>query len=194
MLSGLMKRWMALMSEISISFASAAGARAQFNDNGSRDSTSQPAALSTLLSDRPFFGTRSLLTLSGDYVNTPKEDFEQLGKWTTPLTLDQMDGMIGEVAFGEAKKQGDWQLSLRYKLMAMDNEWRAIADSSAALTLSDRRSQVLKASYNIRDWWKLGIAAVVEDRPGLNSATDPSILGLGTRQGLGFQIDTSLKF
>ena len=182
------------MAAISISFACAAGALAQFNEDASSDLTSQQAALSRVLSDRPFFGTRSVLTLSGDYVNTPKEDFEQLGKWTAPLTLDQMDGVIGEVAFGEAKKQGEWQLSLRYRLMAMDSEWRAIADSSAGLTLSDRRSQVLKASYNIRDWWKFGVAAVVEDRPGSVSATDPSILGLGTRQGLGFQIDTSLKF
>ena len=182
------------MAAISIWFAGAAGARAQFNEDASSDSTSQQPALSTVLSDRPFFGTRSVLTLSGDYVNTPKEDFEQFGKWTAPLTLDQMAGVIGEVTFGEGRKQGEWQLSFRYKLMAMDSEWRAIADSSAGLTLSDRRSQVLKASYNIRDWWKLGIAAVVEDRPGSDSAMDPSMFGLGTRQGLGFQIDTSLKF
>jgi hypothetical protein len=185
---------MALMSAISIWLVGATGARAQLNEDALADSTSQQAALSKVLSDRPFFGTRNVLTLSGDYVNTPKEDFEQFGKWTTPLTLDQMNGVIGEVTFGEARKRGEWQLSLRYKLMAMDSEWRAIADSSAGLALSDRRSQVLKASYNIRDWWKLGIAAVVEDRPGSDSATDPSMFGLGTRQGLGFQIDTSLKF
>jgi hypothetical protein len=189
-----MKQWIAIIAAISISAAGAAGARAQFTEDASADSTSQQAALSKVLSDRPFFGTRNVLTLSGDYVNTPKEDFEQSGKWTTPLTLDQMHGAIAEVAFGEAKKQGEWQLSYRHKLMAMDSEWRAIADSSAGLTLSDRRSQVLKASYNVRDWWKLGIAAVVEDRPSSDNATDPSMLGLGTRQGLGFQIDTSLKF
>lgn len=185
------------MAAISIWFGGAASAKAQFTEDTSADLTSQQPALRKVFSDRPFFGTQSVLSLSGDYALTPKEDYEMSGKWNMwdmPLTLDQMHGAIAEVAFGEARKQGEWQLSLRYKLMTMDNEWQAIADSSTGLSLSDRRSQVLKASYNIRDWWKLGVAAVVEDRFGSDSATDPSVLGLGTRQGLGFQIDTSLKF
>jgi hypothetical protein len=78
--------------------------------------------------------------------------------------------------------------------MTMDSEWQAIADANAGLTLSDRRSQVLKASYNLRDWWKLGIAAVLEDKSGADPGTDPFIFGLSGRQGLGFQVDTSLKF
>jgi len=102
--------------------------------------------------------------------------------------------LIGEVAFGENEKQGQWQVSYRYKLMTMDEQWQAIAAYSSDLTLSERRSQVLKASYSIRDWWKLGLAAIVEDRPGADMTIDPSLFGTTGRGSLGFQIDTSLKF
>jgi len=174
--------------------ASCAYAAAQTSGDGLAGSADQQPALRKLLSNKPFFGTQNVLTLGGNYVNTPREDFEQTGVWSQPLTLDQMDGVIGEVSFGEAIKQGEWQLTFRYKLMTMDSEWQAIADSNSGLTLSDRRSQVLKASYNVRDWWKLGIAALVEDKSGADPGTDPFILGPNGRQGLGFQVDTSLKF
>ena len=147
-----------------------------------------------MLSDKPFFGTQSVLTLSGDYINSPKEDFETYGVWSQPFTLEDMNGVIAKVDFGEARKQGDWQLSYRYRLMVTDTNWQRIADYSGGLTLSDRRSQVLKASYNVRDWWKFGVAAVVEDRFGPDSSTDSPTFGLGGRGSYGFQLDTTLKF
>lgn len=150
-----------------------------------------------MFSDKPFFGTQPSLTLNGSYVNTPKEDYEETGVWnvwTLPLSLDEMHGMIAEVSFGDTGKQGQWQLTYRRKMMTMDSEWQAIADSNSALSLSDRRSQVLKASYSVRDWWKVGVAAVVEDRYGTEPTLDIGSFGLNNRDSLGFQIDTSLKF
>lgn len=179
---------------LSIWVAGAVGASVQTSDDVLATSTGQQTGLRKVLSDRPFFGTQNVLTLSGDYVNTPREDFEQSGVWSQQLALDQMDGAFAQVAFGEATKRGEWQLSYRHKLMNMDSDWQSIAVSSPSLTLSDRRSQVLKASYNIRDWWKLGVSAVVEDRYGMDSNIDPSTFDLSGRQSLGFQIDTSLKF
>ncbi len=158
------------------------------------DSASQSPVLRKVFSNKPFFGTQSVLTLSGTYVNTPREDFLETGVWNLPLTLDQMSGVIGEISFGEATKQGQWQLSYRYKVMTMDSEWQAIADSSGGLSLADRPSHVLKASYNIRDWWKIGVAAVVEDRSSVDPTVDPGTLGLNSQESLGFQIDTLLKF
>jgi len=102
--------------------------------------------------------------------------------------------MIAEVSFGDTARRGQWQVSYRQKVMTMDSEWGAIADSNSALSLSDRRSQVLKASYNLRDWWKVGVAAVVEDRYGSEPTIDAGSFGLNNRSSLGFQIDTSLKF
>ena len=138
-----------------------------------------------------------MLTLSGTYVNTPKEDYQQTGVWnvwTLPLSLGEMHGMIAEISFGDTAKQGQWQLSYRYKVMTMDSEWRAIADSSGGLSLADRPSHVLKASYNIRDWWKIGVAAVVEDRSSVDPTVDPGAFGLNSQESLGFQIDTLLRF
>jgi hypothetical protein len=182
------------MVAISIWFAGAAAAVAQITEPVPENSDSGQPGLRKSLSDRPFFGTQPVLSLGGDYVNTPREDFLETGMWNLPLSLDQMDGVIAEVAFGDARKQGEWQLSYHYKVMAMDSEWESIADSNAGLTLSDRRSQVLKASYNVRDWWKLGFSAVVEDRLGTDAGADPYAFGLNSRESLGFQIDAVLKF
>ena len=167
-------------------FAVAVSVKAQTNETAS--------VYKTILSDRPFFRTQSVLTLSGDYVNTPKEDFEMLGVWNLPLTLDQMDGLIAGVAFGDGQQQGQWQLAYRRKLATLDTSWETIADASSGLTLSDRRSQVLKANYNVRNWWRLGIAAFVEDRFGDDAGTDPVPLIPNSHQSIGFQIDTTLKF
>jgi hypothetical protein len=145
-----------------------------------------------VLSDRPFFNTQNVLTLSGNYVNTPREDFLESGAWNLPLALDQMDGLVAGVAFGDGADQGQWQLAYHRKLMTMDTSWQAIADANSGLTLSDRRSQVLKANYNVRNWWRVGVAAFVEDRFGSDSDTVPLLPGNG--QSLGFQIDTTLKF
>ena len=150
--------------------------------------------LRKVITDKPFFGTQSVLTLNGSYVNTPREDLEQTGKFDLPLTLDQMDGVIGELSFGDDVKQGQWKLSYRYRIMTTDNEWQAVAMANSDLALSDRHTQMLKASYSVREWWKLGLAAVVEDRPGADFTSSPSLLGANGRGSLGFQIDTSLKF
>jgi hypothetical protein len=189
-----MRNTLILMVVISIWLAGTMRARAQFSEDPSAESAGQPTGLRAVISDKPFFGTRSVLTLSGDYINTPKEDFETYGVWSQPFKLEEMNGVIAKVDFGEARKQGEWQLSYRYRLMVTDTDWQRIADYSGGLTLSDRRSQVLKASYSVRDWWKLGVAAVVEDRPGTDASADPSAFGLGGRGTYGFQLDSTFRF
>src|ERR1017187_7227114 len=181
-----MGKLVVLIVASSICFIAAATVKAQTSDTS--------PALKTVLSDRPFFRTSIVLTLSGDYVNTPKEDFEASGAWNLPLTLDQMDGLIAGVAFGDGDQQGQWQLAYRRKLMTVDTSWQPIADASSGLTLSDRRSQVLKANYNVRNWWRLGIAAFVEDRFGDDAGSDAVPLLPNSHQSIGFQIDTTLKF
>lgn len=189
-----MRKTLTWMAVISIGLAGTMRARAQFSEDPSTNSADQPSGLRAVLSDEPFFGTQSVLTLSGDYINSPKEDFEYTGVWSQPFTLEEMDGVIAKVDFGEAKKRGDWQLSYRYRLLVTDTDWQRVADSSAGLTLSDRHSQVLKASYNVRDWWKLGVAAVVEERLGTDASADSPTFGLGGRESYGFQLDSTFKF
>ena len=192
-----MKKWITWMAVVLIGCLPVVGAMAPPVEPPPDDSADQSPAVRKLLSNKPFFGTESMLTLNGSYVNTPKEDYEETGVWdvwTLPLALDEMHGMIAEISFGDTAKQGQWQLTYRQKVMTMYSEWQAIADSNSALSLSDRRSHVLKASYNVRDWWKVGVAAVVEDRYGSEPTLDIGSFGLNNRDSLGFQIDTSLKF
>ena len=134
-----------------------------------------------------------MLTLGGNYVNSPKEDFETFGAVNPPLTLDQLSGVIAEIGFGEAKKRGEWQVVYRRRLMSADVSAQAFNEFSRSLSLASPYSQVLKASYNIRDRWQLGIAAVVIDRSDTDLAGKA---GAGQRGGdaFGFQIDTSFRF
>jgi hypothetical protein len=188
-----MKASIMLIVASSVCLIGALAATAQTNQ-ASTTSTDQPVVLKKTLSDKPFLGTQSVLTLGGDYVNTPKEDYESTGVWSMPLTLDQMHGIIAEIGFGEARKQGEWQLRYRRKLMTMDPTWQVLADASHGLSLSDRRGDVLTASYNLRDWCQLGLAAFVEDKAGSDAGPDPIAFGLRNRESLGLQIDTSFRF
>jgi hypothetical protein len=181
-----MKKLVFLFAVCAMCFIVAVSVKAQTNETGS--------AYRTMLSDRAFFRTQSVLTLSGDYVNTPQEDFEQLGEWNLPLMLDQMDGFIAGVAFGDGEQQGQWQVAYRRRLVTVDTSWQAVADANSGLTLSDRRSQVLKANYNVRNWWRVGVAAFVEDKFGNDTGSDTAPLLPANGQSLGFQIDTTLKF
>jgi hypothetical protein len=189
-----MKKWVILSVAGAVGLATVAVLPGQTNQDVLPSSSNTEAGLKMALFDKPIFGTQPVLTLSGDYVATPKEDYETLGVWDQPLTMDQLYGVVGKVAFGDTRKQGEWQLAYTHKLMTMDRSWQAIADSNTALTLADRRVQVIKASYNLRDWWRLGLAAVVEDKSGAETGPDPTPLGLGSGQSLGIQIDTSLSF
>lgn len=194
---GKMKRWIITLAAMLMGALPAIGAPVPPVEPPSDNSAGQSPALRKVLSDTPFFGTQSLLTLNGSYVNSPTEDYQQTGvwnPWSLPLSLEDMRGMIAEISFGDATRRGQWQLSYRQKVMTMDTEWQAIADSNSTLSLSDRRSQVLKASYNLRDWWKVGVAAVVEDRYGAEPTIDVGSFGVNNRSSLGFQFDTSLKF
>jgi hypothetical protein len=192
-----MKKWITLLAAMLIGALPVIGAPVPPVETPSDNSAGQSPALRKQLSDKPFFGTQSLLTLNGSYVNTPTENLQETGVWdvwSLPLSLEDMHGMIAEISFGDAARQGQWQLTYRQKVMTMDSEWKAIADSNSALSLSDRRSQVLKASYNVRDWWKVGVAAVVEDRYGSEPTVDVGSFWLNNRSSLGLQIDASLKF
>jgi hypothetical protein len=192
--NGRVKKWVLLIVAGAIGLARPAVVTGQTNQDALPGANSTETGLKRTLFDKPIFGTQPVLTLSGDYVPTPKEDYEMFGVWEQPLTLDQIHGVVAKVAFGEARKQGEWQLAYTHKLMTMDRSWQAVADANPGLTLSDRRVQVIKASYNLRNWWQLGLAAVVEDKLGTETGPDLIPLGLGSGRSLGFQVDTSLKF
>ena len=166
---------------------------AQTNAAAPGISNSTPGLKKTF-SEEPFLGTKRVLTLSGDYVNSPKEDFEAIGVWTPPLSLEEMHGMVAEIGFGDATKKGEWQLRFKRKIKTMDSAWQAMTDAARNVSLSDRRRQVFKASYNLKDWWQVGVSGLVEDKVGSDTGLDLIPLGIHNGQSLGFQIDTLFKF
>ena len=104
-----MKRWITTLGAILTGALLAVGAPVPPVEPPPDDSAGQSPALRTMLSDRPFFGTQSLLTLNGTYVNTPMENYQQTGlwdKWDLPLSLEDMRGMITEISFGNAARRG----------------------------------------------------------------------------------------
>jgi hypothetical protein len=131
-----MKTLLMLMAAGSLWLAGTLVAPAQTNV-AVAGTSSQTSGLKKSISEKPFLGTKNVLTLSGDYVNTPKEDYEMTGVWTDPLTLEEMHGMIAEIGFGEATKKGEWQLRFKRKLMTMDNSWRVEANEFSSAYLLD---------------------------------------------------------
>jgi hypothetical protein len=137
--------------------------------------------------DKPFMGTASLLTLSGEYDKNLKPAFESLPD-------DQTTGWTAQIGFGDAKKKGQWQIAYQYKYLEADATWDAITDSDFGNGGTDRKGHVIKAAYNLQDWWQLGFAAFVtqkiSDRP--NSGHDT--VGFAGEDHLRIQVDSVFKF
>ena len=104
-----MSKIVILFAALTICLVTALPVKAQFSDSS--------PSVKTVLSDKPFFNTPSVLTLTGDYVNSPREDFLQSGSYNLPLALDQMDGLVAGVTFGDNAQRGQWQLAYSRKLI-----------------------------------------------------------------------------
>src|SRR5437868_5192081 len=116
-----MNRWISLVAVVVLGFAAELPAQFEQDLLISPSETAATSGLRRTLSQKPFFGTESVLTLTGDYINSPKEDFETIGVWTTPLSLDELHGVVAGLAFGNGTKPGQWQLSYRKRLMVADS-------------------------------------------------------------------------
>jgi len=110
-----------------------------------------------LLSERPFLGTPALLTVSGEYDTNLKGVYGDLAD-------DQTDGWTVQVAFGEAKKKGQWQVAYQFKHLEADAVWDALTDSDFGTGGTDRKGHIVKGAYNVQDWWQLGIAAIITEK------------------------------
>jgi len=190
-----MKQYIALMIAVgSVLLAGARIVEAQTNQITSPSPPATDSGLSTMLSQKQFLGTRPVLRLDGEYVNTPEEDYEMLGMWSSPVAMDQPNGLLAELYFGNAQKRGEWQLAYKRRLTTLDSSWEATADANPDFTASQRAVEVLKASYAVLDWWQVGVAAVFEQKPGIDTGLEPRPFGLGGGESLAIQIDTTMKF
>ena len=64
-----------------------------------------------------------------------------------------------------AKKKGEWQVAYQYKYLEADAVMDAVADSDwGTVGGTDRKGHVVKAAYNIQEWWQLGITAFITEK------------------------------
>lgn len=158
-----------------------------------------------------FLGAPVMLTLSGEYVSNINSAFNSVtlptgGTPSVPVleTFDgDTDGWTVQLAFGEAKKRGEWQVAYQYKHLGADAVWDAITDSDWGEGGTDRMGHVVKAGYNVRDWWQLSIGVFVtekiSDRPNSlpaawGSNANHNTRGMNGEEQLRFQIDSSFRF
>jgi hypothetical protein len=144
--------------------------------------------------EKPFLGTPSVLTFSGEYLHNLAGDYETLTGSTQTLSPDQTDGWAVQAAFGGNKKKGEWQVAYQYKHLEADATWDAISDSDFGLGGTDRKGHVVKASYNIRDWWQLGLAAFITEKISSRPNSGENTRGLSGEELLRAQMDSAFKF
>jgi hypothetical protein len=139
------------------------------------------------LCDPPFFGTPAVLSFSGEYDQNTRSAFEN-------VPGDATEGWTVQVAFGDARKKGQWQVVYQYKRQEADSTWDAITDSDFGNGGTDRKGHVVKAAYNLQDWWQLGFAAFITEKISNRPNSGHNTVGIAGQDLLRVQVDTVLKF
>jgi hypothetical protein len=138
---------------------------------------------------RPFLGTPAIITMSGEYDENLAHAFDKVA-----VDRGATVGYTGQIAFGEAKKKNQWQVAYQYKYLEADAVWDAITDSDWGNGGTDRKGHVVKALYNLQDWWQLGFTAFItrkiSDRPNSGHNT----VGVAGEDLLRIEADTVFKF
>ena len=100
-----------------------------------------------------------------------------------------------QLAFGGNKKQGEWQVAYQYKYLEADAVWDALTDSDWGLGGTDREGHVVSGTYNVRDWWQLGVKALVTDKISSRANSAQNTRGnVSDDYLLRVQMDTVFKF
>ncbi|MCS7047917.1 MAG: putative porin [Verrucomicrobiae bacterium] len=147
------------------------------------------------LQRQPFFGTPAIVTVSGEYVKNLADAYESLRGAVTNVSPDQTEGWTVQVAFGEAKKKGQWQVAYQYKYLEADAVLDSWTDSDWGTGGTDREGHVVKAAYNFQDWWQVGLTAFITEK--ISNRPDSGHNISAPRRGedlLRLQLDTLFRF
>ncbi|MCX7887808.1 MAG: putative porin [Verrucomicrobiae bacterium] len=151
-----------------------------------------------LVSERPFFGTTPLLTLSGEVDKNIKNAYKTLAGSSQTIDPDQTFGWTVQLAFGEARRKGEWQIAYQYKYLPADVTFDSLTDSDWGAGGTDRQGHAIRGMYNIRDWWQIGITAFltskISDRPNTGHNTIGAIGPNHGQEMLRILVDTSFRF
>ena len=147
----------------------------------------------TLCKD-PFLQTPAMLTFAAEYIHNFANDYDKLSGSTQTQSPGQTDGWTVQVAFGSNKKRGEWRLAYQYKYLEADAVWDAVTDSDFGLGGTDREGHILRASYNVRDWWQLGFAGFITEKISSRPNSGENTRGKADSALLRVQADTVFKF
>jgi len=147
------------------------------------------------LSDQPFFGTPAVMTFSGEYAKNLTDAYKNLSGAVTNISPDQTEGWTGQIAFGSNRKKAEWQIAYQYKHLEADAVFDSLTDSDWGTGGTDRKGHVIKATYNLQEWWQLGLTALITEKISdrLNSGHNMSAPRAG-EELLRVQVDSVFKF
>jgi hypothetical protein len=135
--------------------------------------------------DQPFLGTPAMLTLSGEFDKNLNDAYQFPGD-------DQTTAWTAQVMFGKAAKKGQWQIAYQYRRVEANAVFDSLTDDDFGGG-TDRKGHVVKAFYNIRDWWSLDAAVFVTEK--ITGRTVPhSNPGLEGQTQTHIYFDTMFKF
>jgi hypothetical protein len=126
------------------------------------------------LCESPFLGTPSVVKFSGQYQKNVKSMYEN-----DPPGNDTR-GWTGQVGFGDATKKGQWMIAYQYKRLEANSTLDAIVDDDFGAGGTDRKGHVIKAAYNVFDWWQLGFTSFITqkiDGGRTGSHSQPGVVG-----------------
>ncbi len=149
--------------------------------------------LAWAIRERPFLGTPSVLSFGGEYITNLSNAYDD----AVPAAIGesgQTDGYTFQIAFGEAKKRGEWQFAYQYKYLEADATWDAITDSDWGTGGTDRRGHVLGFNYNVRDWWQVGFKGFLTEKISSRPNGGHTVTGADGEDLLRIQLDTVFKF
>jgi Putative porin len=138
-------------------------------------------------SDKPFLGTPAVVTFGGEYDQNLSGAYRNL----TP-NGNQTDTWTAQVTLGQAAKRGQWQIAYQYKHAEADALFDSLTDDDFGGT--DRKGHVIKAAYNIRDWWQLGFTAFVTEKISNRPNGGHNQSGISGQDQTRLFFDTMFKF
>jgi hypothetical protein len=148
------------------------------------------------ISSKPFLGTPAVLTVGGEYVKNLAGAYKTLSNAATNITAlgEQTDGFGVQAAFGGNKKKGEWQIAYQYKYLEADAVYDAFTDSDWGTGGTDRKGHVVKATYNIFEWWQVAFAGFITEKISNRTGPNTIVAGRPDEDLLRVQVDSTFKF
>lgn len=146
------------------------------------------------VSDKPLMGgTPFLVTLSFEYLTNMASAYENPIIGGAAIG-DETEGFSFQVALGEARRKGQWQLAYQYKYLEADATWDTLTDSDWGSGGTDRRGHVIRAAYNLQDWWQLNLSVFVSNKISNRPNTAHNQRGFRGEDMTRIQLDSSFRF